>query len=720
MRRLAWAGGALAAAVAALAVATLLGLQPLPERLPPGAEELRKAQLVDRVGRPLTVTYENDWNVHDRVALAHMPPLLIEAFIQAEDRRFYTHGGIDWRARVAAVWQNLRALRAVRGASTISEQAVRMLNPRPRTLWSRWLEGWEARRLEARFGKAAVLEFYLNQVPYASRRRGVVQAARHYFQRDLTTLSPREVLALAVLVRAPSRFDPYRSAQTLEPALLRLAERMAAIGALDEAAHRGIATTSLELAPFQESAPVRQFAEQLITRLPEHLRRRAELATTLDSVLQTRVHAVLDEWRRALAPQGVRNAAALVVDHRSGEILAWVNAHEPGVGSAYDAVTVPRQPGSSLKPFVYAAALERGWTAATLIDDSPLSEAVGRGQHAYRNYSRSYYGPVRLRDALGNSLNIPAVRAAQYVGPAELLGLLRAFGIHSLNRHPDYYGDGIALGNGEVTLLELTSAYAALANDGRYRPLTALLDLPSEPARDVVARPTAHLIANILADPDARRLEFGTGGLMRFPIETAVKTGTSSDYRDAWGFAFNHRYTAGVWMGSLDGSPMQEITGARGPVPVLRAIFAELNRRTPPQSLPLDGRLVRLDICRDTGLPAEGDCPRRSEWFLPDHLPQAAQTADEPARARIRQPSWDLELALDPRLPDERERFAFQVDGVGENERVRWRVNGKAVGISTGPELLWTLQRGRHTVSAEILHDDGRTTALTAVPFRVR
>lgn len=713
-------GSAVLAGLVVLALATVFALRPLPATFPPQPEDLRKAQLTDRHGLPLTITYENDWNIHDQVQLAEIPLFLQQAFIQAEDRRFLKHKGIDWRARLAAAWQNLRTWRAVRGASTLSEQVVRMLHPRPRTLWSRWLEGWEAMQLEARFSKADILEFYLNQVPYAGQRRGVVQAARYYFDRDLTTLAPQEMLALAVLVRSPSQLDLYTDPSRLQPQLRRLADRMRQIGQLDTDSQQRLLRQDFGLRRPPAPLAIRHFAEYLFPRLPAQSRSRARIATTLDAHLQRSTHAILDQWRQNLAAQGVRNTAALVVDHQQGEVLAWVNAHAPGQGSAYDAVTVSRQAGSTLKPLLYALALERGWTAATILDDSPLSEAVGQGQHAYQNYSRSHYGSVRLRDALGNSLNIPAVRAAQFVGPANFLATLHALGFHGLREHAEYYGDGLALGNGEVSLLELTTAFAALANHGQYRPLRLLRDAPSIPARQVLSRSASHLIANILADPDARRLEFGSGGIMRFPIETAIKTGTSSDYRDAWAVAFNHRYTVGVWMGNLDSSPMQQITGSRGPVPAARAVFAELNRRTPQAPLPLDATLVQLDICRDSGLCANGHCLSRPEWFAPEHLPVPAAAVQPLPSVRIRQPSWDLQLALDPRLPQDRQAYKFQLSSLPTGAHVEWVVNDQLLSSRHSASFLWPLQRGRHQVRARVVHADGRIQHLPAVPFQVR
>lgn len=716
-----WLGASLALAVALLALVTAVQLQPLPERLPPALEAPRKAQLLDRHGQPLTVTYQNQWNLHDRLPLHEIPDFLRQAFITAEDRRFAEHAGVDWRARLAALMQNIKAGRTQRGASTLSEQAVRMLHPRPRTLWSRWLEGFEATALERRFDKRQILEFYLNQVPYGGQRRGVRQAARYYFDRDLSTLSRREMLALAVLVRAPSRLDPHRDAAPLERRIDLLAEALAERGELGSAELEAIARQAL--APRRPALEVAApyFAQRVYGALPPGFAVRLRLRTTLDSALQAKAQAILDRRREALAERGVRQAALIVIEHASGEVLAYVGSHDGGPGSAFDPAAVPRQPGSALKPFVYALALEEGWTAATLIDDSPLTEAVGRGLHSYHNFSRSHYGPVRLREALGNSLNIPAVRAAQFVGPQRLLSRLQRLGIASLSRHPDHYGDGLALGNGEISLWELAGAFAALARGGDYLPPRLLLDAPPAVAEPVFSPEVSGLIADILSDPGAREREFGQAGLMRFPVQTAVKTGTSNDYRDAWVVGFDRRYTAAVWMGSLDGRPMRELTGAQGPLLALRSLFAELNRDGGTGPLPLSPRLITHEICADDGRPAESGCVRRREYFLPGTAPVEAAESAAPARGlRLRQPSWDLRLALDPRIPDERERFAFVIEGLPQGASVEWFLNEEPLAQGSSAEYLWPLRRGEHRVWARVSTPGGTVEETARVPFQVR
>ena len=602
--------GSAVMAGAVLTFATLLSMTPTAGDLRSADAFDRPVRVQDRNGVPLTVSFQNHLNMHDTVPLHAVPRFLQKAFVLSEDKRFYQHGGVDWRARFHALWQNIKSMEAVRGASTLTEQVVRIHHPRPRTLWSRWLEGWEAEDLERHVDKAEILETYLNQVPYASNRRGLLQASRHYFNRDLDTLNPKEMLALVVLVRAPSRFDLYRNAKRIQSSVHRLAQTLMEDGSLSRAEYENIIHSDLKLEKDKTLLQAAHFARYALAHtIPGATNEK--LRTTLDADRQTVVQALLDRRLESLKKQRVHNGAVLVVDHHTHEVLTWnvsgrMDTQVPG--SFIDTVTTPRQPGSSMKPLVYALALEKGWTAATSIDDSPLAESVGTGLHSYRNYSRRFYGPVFLRQALGNSLNIPAVKAAQFVGTDHYLNFLRTLGFHSLTQHPDYYGDGLALGNGEVTLFELVQAYTALANRGKFQPLKLFMDDPeSATPRRVLSPEVASLIADILSDPQARRLEFGGGSVLNLPVQTAVKTGTSTDYRDAWAVGFNDRYVVGVWMGNLDQLAMDNVTGSTGPGLLLRGIFAELNRHRETNPLYLSPRLEKHSVCA----PAREDEPCR-------------------------------------------------------------------------------------------------------------
>ncbi len=703
-------------------------LLPIPVSLARPVDRLRKVPVADRNHIPLMVTYHNRWNSHDILPLHEFPTLLRQAFMVSEDQRFYRHGGVDWIARLHALWQNFLAWRAVRGASTISEQVIRMWHPRPRTIWSRWLEGLEAARLEKSFTKDQILEFYLNQVPYAGQRRGVVQAAQGFFDRDPDTLSTVEILALVVMVRAPSRLDVRRNPPGLKRSIGQLAGRLLKRRIINADRYQAVLDAHLQIREAPLAVRANHFVHYILQQLRSAgFRERMRLQTTLDAGLQYRVQTILDQRIRGLRTLGVQNGSVLIVDHQSDEILAWVNS---GVSaddlptSWIDAVTTLRQPGSTLKPLLYALALQKGWTAATLVNDSPLSKPVGSGLHTYHNYSRTYYGPLRVREALGNSLNIPAVNAAQFVGVESFLNCLHTLGIESLWQHPDYYGDGLALGNGEITLLEMVGAYSVLARQGIYRPLRYLMnsdEQPSEP-RIIFSPETASLIGNILSDPEARQLEFGSGSLLRLPVQTAVKTGTSTDYRDAWAIGYNHRYTVGVWIGNLDQRAMDGVTGATGPALILRSVFAELNRYRDTRPLYLSPRLVKFEICRDSGLPADGHCAAISEWFRPANEPRIGAPAPEAQPSvYLQHPTQGMQLALDPRLPRDRQAFLFRLANLPDGTPVDRFVDNRLIASTTTGAYLWPLERGSHAVKARFgSGESGRMQVTPEVGFTVK
>jgi len=726
----------LAGLSALLAWKTARDLQPVPATLSFGDSGVRKPQLLDRSGNPLSISYQNRWSVQT-VSLHEIPALLQNAFIESEDRRFARHCGVDWPARMHALAQNLLAMRGVRGASTITEQVVRMLHPRPRTVWSRWLEGIEAGRLEKRFSKSEILEFYLNQVPYGHQRRGVVEAARFYFDRDPATLNVKESLALAVLVRAPSGLDLRQRHISLQRRLSRLAAHMRDEGLLSEAEYRGSLSEGFEFAHSRRVIQAPQFVQYVLnTAGAEVLNSSGRIATSLDGRVQQEARQILWNRLEALKSSDVGDGAALVVDNRTGQVLAWVSESlSAGESQGWvDAVTVRRQPGSTLKPFLYALAMEMGWTAATLIEDSPLSEAAGSGLHSFHNYSRTYYGPLRLRVALGNSLNTPAIRTIQFTGTDRFLQRLRLLGISGLNKSAEFYGHGLALGDGEISLFELVQAYSVLARHGAFRPLRTLSELHQPPGeiRQVIAPASAAMIGDILSDPQARRLEFGEGHLLRFPVLTAVKTGTSTDHRDCWAVGFSDRYTAGVWMGNLDHRPTRGVTGAIGPALVLRAIFAELNREGETCSFSTWPGLESVSICPVSGMLAGPDCPRMDEKFEPGRAPvevcslhstgaasgagaghardelldaQPSSVISHPASLiQLLQPSPGLQIALDPRIPAELQAFAFRISKKIKPARIEWVLNGKAIGESGKNErqFLWPLSRGDYTLQARV------------------
>lgn len=700
----------------ALWLFTQKSLLPLPDSLSAVMSERQKTQWLTRAGSPLLLSYSGRWNAHARLPVYDIPEFLQQVVIVAEDRRFYRHHGVDWLARLSALRQNLAALDVVRGASTISEQVVRLLHPRPRTVWSRWLEGFEAGRLEDRFSKSEILEFYLNQVPYAARRRGVQQASRYYFSRSVGNLSRKEMLALAALIRAPGRLNLWRDQEAIQAVLRRLGQQIVNRGLLDDESVKQLLADRLSL---KKMGGLELEAAHFVRYLQAHTPPSGmPVKTTLDVEVQRLTTETLQSTLRQLSSYRVQHAAALVVDHRNGEVLAWANAAvDQAHHSDIDRITALRQPGSTLKPFAYALALERGWTAATLINDAPLTQMVGQGLHTYRNYSRQHYGWLRLRSALGNSLNIPAVRVGQFVGVSPLLERLHRLGFTDLDQHPDIYGDGLVLGNGEVTLQQLVHAYSCLARAGECTTLKVREDERVQRERLFDAA-TSSIIADILSDSDARLLEFGEAGLMDFPIETALKTGTSNDFRDAWVLGFNHHYTIGIWMGNLDYQSTQGLTGARGPLLALRTIFAALNQQDEPYSLFKDPNLVRTEICVGSGRKADARCASRSEWFVSGTQPLSAPVAEhiaieQPPDLRLRQPIQGLQVAFDPRLPPGLQSLSFVAESSQPVVRVEWWVNGQLFTTTPRLQTEWPVKRGRHQLRV-LAWVDGDSDAVLA------
>ncbi|MCB9979173.1 MAG: transglycosylase domain-containing protein [Rhodospirillales bacterium] len=679
-------------------------------------------RITDRNGAPLTLSYQSDWNTDDILALHAFPDLLRSAFLLSEDRRFFDHSGVDWRARAGALWQNIRHGQTVRGASTITEQVIRILHPRPRTLWSKWIEGMEAVALERTTSKATILEFYLNQVPYAANRRGIVQAARYYFDRDPSTLSPRELLALVVLARAPSGYDLYRNPGQVGRKIDSLANQAHLRGLIDSQTLQTI--HSARLAPTLPPDPVesRHFTRQVRLQNAD-FPGKSPIRSTLDATLQTRAQTLLDRRVKSLSHRNVHNAAALVVDRHSGDVLAWVVSgatRRPDQkiplppGAEIDTVTTPRQPGSALKPFLYGLALEKGWTAGTMIDDSPLAEAIGSGLHRFRNYSNVHYGPIPLREALGNSLNIPALRTIRHVGTQNYLNTLHALGFDMLDRGAAVYDEGLALGDGEVSLFALVQAYTALANGGLFRPLRLSLspDRKRE-SRRIYSIETASLLANILSDPTARQIEFGSDSVLNLPVQTAAKTGTSTGYRDAWVAGFDDRYVVGIWMGNLDRSPMDTVTGSTGPALTMRSLFALLNRDGQTRPLYLSPRLHQAQSCIRPGTTST-PCALRTEWFAPGTHDEGAPLSSLPGRPlELVRPTEGLHIAQDPRIPEKYQKFRFELAGLMPGQKAQWTLDGAFLGTTPDGKFLWPVKKGAHRLSVSVSESPSRAAPQT-------
>lgn len=421
--------------------------------------------------------------------------------------------------------------------------------------------------------------------------------------------------------------------------------------------------------------------------------------------MQKKVAALTRRRLKDLQYRHVSNAAVVVIERATGNILAWVVESSDKDTAAVNAVLTPRQPASAQKPLLYALALTKGMTAATEIKDAPFSRAVGSGVHHFKNYSRTYYGDVTLRQALGNSLNIPALKTIEFVGIKTYFDFLRQIGFSHFEKNADFYREGLALGNAEVTLPELSRAYLMLANGGILKPLRAFKGQECETEKRVLPETAATLIGNILSDPLARQLEFGADSILNFPVQTAVKTGTSTDYRDAWAMGYNADFVAGVWLGNLTYEPMLDVTGASGPALLLRSVFTELNKIKNSGPLYLSARLEKK---------TDGE---KTEYFDPDIV---ETSFFEPETPVILSPADGVMLAVDPRVPEQYQQYPFSVSFLPEGARIVWIVDENPSAPLKNDTFFWRPEKGSHTVRAEITLKNGEKILLSERRLTVR
>lgn len=624
---------------------------------------------------------------------AEIPPLVAAAALAAEDHRFLHHPGVDPLALGAALWQNLRAGRVVRGASTLTMQVARQERPARRTLAAKLRETARALWLETRLTKAEILGQYLNRAPFGGPLVGLAAASRELLAKPPDRLSPAEAALLLALPQDPARLLQPSQRPRLIARRDRILRAMARDGHLTPASLERALAEPLGLRPGQPQVDAPHFAAALATRLPPAWS--GEVGTDLDPGLQDAASLLARATVAAHRPAGVEQAAVLVLRNRDRAVLAWVGSvdfNAPDAGQV-DGVLAMRQPGSALKPFIYALALERGLTLADRLADAPFTRAVAGGAFRPVDYDGRQRGPVSLRVALASSLNLPALRLVEALDPAAVLRRLRDLGL-DLPRDPEHYGLGLALGDGEVSLLELTTAYAALADQGRWLPARLWRgQAPAEPRR-VMDPAAAALIGEVLADDAARAPGFGRHGVLALPFPAAVKTGTSQRHRDNWCLGFTADYTVGVWVGNFASDPMRGVSGVSGAAPLWRQVMLHLHRQRPGGLPPLPPGVVADRVCLDSGHRVGPNCPAsQEELFLADHLPPGpcpvhAQTPALPGPPRLTlvTPAPDAVYALDPDLEPDLQVLACAAQAEGPISGTQWRLNGHP--LASGPEPL--------------------------------
>ena len=701
----------------------------------------------------------------DRVA-----PRMLQATISAEDRRFLQHVGVD----PIAVARALANTSAPSGASTITQQLARRLyladDASPLAM-RKAHEALIALQLEANHSKAEILQLYLNDVYYGRGAYGVEAAARVYFGIGAANLDLAHAAYLAGLPQRPSEYDSVVDAAARARQTYVLA-RMVEDGWISRPQADAAAAARIDVLPASLPPIAHQFvafARAELARLRPDLAGRDGLVieTTLDAGLQSESERLVRLRLEALRDRNATDAALVAIEPGTGRIVAWVGSAtdgDPAHGGEIDMVRTPRQPGSALKPLLYAAAFEHGYTPATPLLDVPSTFATADGPYTPANFDRSFHGVVPLRVALASSLNVPAVRTLDAIGLDAMLEISHRFGLTTLNS-VESYGLSLTLGSGEVRLVDLTNAFAAFGARGmlaepfaieRVRDASGRILFAHAPAAGtrVLSQEHAYLVTDILSDPDARIPGFGGVTPFEVPFPAAVKTGTSTGFRDTWTIGFTPNIAIGVWVGNADGTPMQGLAGVEGAGPIWRDAMMAASLSRPMDPFVRPAGIVDATVCAPTGLLPGPDCaspsreifaagtaPTESEhYYFKD--PDGRISIDPPIEARDWARAAGLKLRSDgasasrdalrivapiagttiyfaPELSSP--QVVLRAVAARGIERVTFAIDGLVIGDAPGsdPWVEWPLEPGAHTLRASAHLADGSIAMVTSA-FEVK
>ena len=680
--------------------------------------------ITDRHGEPLRHVRHRD--MHRRwVAIDDVSGDFLLAMVVAEDKRYFEHSGVDLRALARAVGYAVAPTSRRSGASTITQQTVKLTFGRPFGAWSKPLEVLRALSLEQQMTKDEILEQYVNRLPYADNVVGIARAAESYFGKTPAQLTLAEGALLAGLPQAPTRYDPRRHPEAARERRSVVLRRMHRLGVIDAERLRDALDAPIRVRPESRPWHAPRFADRVLGAY-RHGEVRTDstrrVRSTLDLAMQDATESVLRAAVERELDRGVTNGAAIVVDNKTGEVRAYVGAARPnGPGGAMDLLEAGRQPGSTLKPFVYELFFERGGTAASVLADVAAPMRGGRGEtFEARDYDGRERGPVRARAALAASLNLAALDAARQVGAERIVDRLRALGLRNVGSAREY-GAAIALGGLDVRPIDLARAYVTLAREGsriglRFTPSPVALE-----GREVLDPEAARLTIDILRDSAARRDGFGRDLTDLARGDFALKTGTSSGHRDAWAAAFTDELTVVVWIGDPEGRPLEGVSGFGGAAPIAARILGAVRTET---ELPR-AELVVEAVCPLSGARPGPGCPHAiSERFVagtgpthvcPFHQPDGTvvlpasyagwqarvrragtriEQLTDRGRLRIVRPRDGARLLVDPSRPP---RVDLQATLAGTFATdVLWSVDGAPAARS------WSPTPGEHRIEARL------------------
>ncbi|MFN2542205.1 MAG: penicillin-binding protein 1C [Chthoniobacterales bacterium] len=681
------------------------------------------AVLLDIRGREIAELASPEARAQFPRDIGQMGKWLPQITVALEDHRFYDHGAIDWRATAAACLRNLKSGRIISGGSTISQQLAKLAQARhPRSWFAKISETAMAWKVERTWNKDRILAAYLNRSSYGNRRIGPEAAARSYFGKPARDLTLAESIFLAGLPQAPTRFNPWTHPEEALRKYRRSLARLSQLGVITRDQQRLLSRSPPIVRRFDPARLAPHFVDAVIA---QHPALRGPVATSLDLDLQSVAESLVRSHLAALNRYDITQAAVVIIENQTGAIRALVGSGDYKTHQINGA-TVPRSCGSTLKPFVYLRALDRHLvTAASLLPDTADAIRDEYADYDPQNYNHRYLGPVRLREALGCSLNVPAVFTLSRLGARQTFFDLQKWGFEFPGNLNDY-GAGFVLGNADIRLVDLAGAYSGLARTGLAAP-AKFLAAEHQPISRLASPEATAIITDILCDNEAREKTFGAHSPLALEERVAAKTGTSSGFRDTWTVGFDKEHTVAIWAGNFDGRPMRDTFAVRSATPLWSAIMHELLARGDHAlDAPRENeRLVRRVVCTDTGLlPSRFTRSTIDEWFLKGTEPEQ-DSADRftsegklvlpneyadwcassnntrgacvRAEARITSPLANSHYTLDPTLPRSQQMIELKGAFAGDLE---WFVNGQRLSAQRDGRFFWPLTPGQWTLRA--------------------
>ncbi len=691
--------------------------------LPPDRKSLypqfNSFKITDRNGILLRNVLSKDYKTSIWKDISDISPNMIKATIIQEDKRFFIHQGVDIIALLRAVLENIKQRRILAGGSTITMQVAKMaLNYKKRNIFTKIIEMVYAIKLELYLNKAQILEIYLNRAPYGNQIYGVEAASQTYFEKPASQLSLSEACILASLPKSPSILNPYKTLK-VEREKERLLKRLLSLALIDSTEYLLALNEPLHIYRPELIFKAPHFVDFLLERIERE--NNSTIASTIDLNLQEKLEKMLFTSIKSLTKFNVQQGAVIVMDTESGEILAMVGSRDyfdEDEGQVNGCLAL-RQPGSSIKPFLYILALSNGIPMSYLINDTITEFKLSDGTiFAPRNYGDKYHRYVRAREALGSSFNVPAVHLLEILGVEKFYNFLHNLHFTGIYRQPNFYGLSLSLGAAEVRLLELANAYRAIVNKGIWTEFKFIKGNTNKIGERVFSEEVAYIITDVLSDNASRLKAFGDDSPLNLPFPCAVKTGTTKNFKDNWCIGFTKRYTVGVWVGNFDGSPMNGVSGISGAAPLFRDIMIELHRDEYPPGFEEPKSLRHLKVCARTGLMAGDGCPVIEEIFIPGSEPEdtcsycrgtafislpntySVARGGNPVHKnfyglRIIHPQNGDIFKLDPHIPYKNQGIVFKVQCDSTIDSYILYLNGKRL-CENSPIFFWQPKLGKY------------------------